>query len=61
MSEVWEFKTHFIVMCDDEASFSTDKYVTYINICATAVAFDLGVRGDNIITCKQKFTKFRSC
>ena len=54
MSEVWEFKTHFIVMCDDEASFSTDKYVTYINICATAVAFDLGVRGDNIITCTQK-------
>ena len=41
-------------MSDDEASFAADKYVTYINVCATADVFSLGVRGGNIITCKQK-------
>ena len=41
-------------MCDDEASFAADNYVTYINGCTTAFAFSLGVRGGNIITCTQK-------
>ena len=41
-------------MCGDKASFATDKYVMYINGCATAVAFALDVRGGNIITCAQK-------
>ena len=41
---------HFIVMCDDEASFATAKSVAYIKGCATAVAFSLEARGGNIIT-----------
>ena len=54
MREVWEFGTHFVVVSDDEASFAEDNYVTYINGCATAAVFSLGVKGGNIITCKQK-------
>ena len=41
-------------MCDDEASFAADKYVTYIHGFATSAAFSLNFRGGNIITCAQK-------
>ena len=59
--EVEEIVTHFIVTCDDEASITEDKSMTYTKGLSIAVVFVLEVRGGNIITCAQKITKSRSC
>ena len=54
LSKLYQFVTHFIVTCNDEASFSSAKCVTYIGVCATVFAFYLKVSGDNIIMCTLK-------
>ena len=43
--EVKEFPTHFVVTCDDKASFDANKCVTYTEGDVTSVTVDLEVGG----------------
>ena len=42
---------HFVVTCNNQASFVAAKYVTYTEGYTTAAAVAMEVGGSNIITC----------
>ena len=60
LGEEKEFVTNFVLTCDDQASFSAPKCVTYLEGNATSVAVALEVDGGNIVTCTQDNKKLRS-
>ena len=51
---------HFVVTCEEQASFAVAKFVKYIKVGATSVAIALEVEGSNILTCTSDIPKLLS-